>query len=85
VENTNQNKADGRLLDVGQVIQSGEQSFEVDAVSYQEVDGQRVNFVYTMRSQADARAEREAIAAAEAKAEAARAESERLNNEIQGE
>jgi hypothetical protein len=64
-----------QLYEVGDVIQAGSNSLEVTGVSYQENDGEKLNFSYSMRLHSELDAERKAAAEAEAAA-AAQADAE---------
>lgn len=52
-----------QLIEDGKVVEVNGQELECTAVSYQEADGQRSNFVYQFRLKSEVDAEREAEAA----------------------
>jgi hypothetical protein len=47
-----------QLYDTGDVIQAGVTALEVTGVTYQEVDGEKVKFAYTVRPQSELNQER---------------------------
>lgn len=48
------------MIEDGKIVIVNDQEFECVSVSYQETDGVRYNFAYTLRPKADVDAEREA-------------------------
>jgi len=67
-----------QLYNHGDVIQAGSNALEVTGVSYQEVDGEKVNLAYTVRLKADVDAERKAEAERVAAEEAQQAKGDEV-------
>lgn len=52
-------ETDGRLMDVGDIIESPRGTFVVTGVQYQETDGERHSFTYLIKNPADLISEEE--------------------------
>ena len=69
-----------QLYDTGDVIQAGANALEVTGVTYQEVDGEKVKFGYTLRLQSEVEAERVAEAQHQKAQEVAAKEAKKLES-----